>query len=768
MADTKRRTAYTIRGRELDHHWIVSLFESGAQAMKHSRARIEACRDLRRMTRTVKLAATWAQKHPEAAAHVVHIMPERITLERDMKARVGSVKPSISRTAMGDLDTDVTLSERCERYMDEWKRQSVPVETFNGKAVEDGEYALVVLPTDLDMDGMPDFFEYLDERAYQAKEEAERAEYEQDKTDRRKRYVRKDKDGRRVPDKRWDRDERGRSREKYDADLKREREKDPEYKTEPFTRDPKRSEQAHDEELEKCRRNYLLDKPASSVRVIPALDCAPFFTRGRGAQRWNLTALVERSLFYPEELPARFGWKGMEDRQLIPQGFDSSRSSGQDGQFYLYTAYFTWVDDDGIERPILAYTVGGLETCWGDAEPDQEEPNTVAVLDLYDEYGITGPLWSYHGGARTDDDDPDFAWQPYLWAYKGAIEGIEGITTAIKAATAVSAFTGHYQKPDAALLSADPELGTALIDSRTGGLAKPAIPAPGEIETIVGEIVPAQQATVSPDAWRVQQFEMLSLSENTAFERTSGGGPSGHAMLVQDTLAKVAQRYVREGTLEATVSAAEKHLRIVHAMFTKHKIRWPISTTKERPVGAGVTNAEDVDVFDPAWVVKDGKVNYKLTAHYPEEENLARIDLARAMFKEGTGSFEDLVAAQGKADAETEWAKVLKDRIRQDPSYIAEQVARLAKQRGNKVMLKILKLQADQRMTQQGLPVPGFENGLPTAMLNRAGEQAQSGGGGGPTMASSARGGIEAGIMATSSRQADAMAQIQAGQGSAA
>lgn len=769
MADQQKRSGtYTLRGRELDHNWLVTLWQTGAKAKEHSRHRIEVCRDLRRKTRTVKLAASWANKHSEAASWVVHVMSERRTLERDLKARVGAVKPAISRTAMGDLDTDVTLAERCERYLDEWKRQNVPIDTFNGKGVEDGEYAIVVVPANLDMDGSPDFFEYLDERAYQAKEDTEKGEYEQDDTDRRKRYVKKDKDGRKVPDARWDRDDRGRTRERYESDTAKEQSRTPNMRPEPFRRDPKRSEQSHTDAVEKWRRNYLLDKRASNVRVIPALDCAPFFTRGKGAQRWELAALVERALFYPEELPASFGWKGMGDRALIPQGFDASRTTGQDGQWYLYTAYFTWIDDDGCERPIIAYSVGGQQTCWGDQEPDTEtdEPETVAVIDLYEEYGLTGKLWSYHGGARTDDDDPDFYWEPYLWAYKEAIEGIEGITTAIKAATAVTAFTGHYHKPDAALLTADPQLAEALIDSATGGLEKPTMPAAGEIETMVGDIHPAQQATISADAWRVQQFEMQSLRDNTAFERTSGsGGSSGHAMLVADTLAKVAQRYVREGTLDATVSAAEKHLRILHAIYQKHGVRWPIATTKERPVGAEIANAEDVDEFDPAWVVKDGKVNYRLTAHYPEEENLARIDLARAEFKDGTGSFEDLVAAKGKADPETEWAKVLKDRIRQHPSYIEEQVARLAKLRGNKRMLQILKLQADQRMTQQG--IPGFEGGLPAAALNRGAAQAQGGGGGGggPTMASSVRGGVEAGQMAVASRQADANAQLMAGQG---
>lgn len=417
MADAKTAgtTGYSLRGKELTSDWLTGLFGSQSEGKKHRSQRIVACRDLRRMTRTVALNPTWVQRHPEAASWVVHVMAERRTLERDLKARVGAVKPQFVRTAMGDLDTDIALAERAERYVNEWRRQFVPTETMSGKAIEDGEYALVLIPQASDLDGCPDFFEHLDQDAYDALPDEAKDDYEEaTASPRKKRYYKKDAVGR-VPDKTYDRDSQGRSRDRYEADAKKDGESG--VASLPYKRDAKKSEEAHDEAVAQWRRAYLADKTAAVPRVIPALDCVPLFTRGQGNERWRLAGLVERASFYPEELPSKFGWRGMGDRALIPQGFDSTRTTGNEGQWYLYTAYFTYVDEDEVERPIVAYSVGGQPTCWAD-EPPKEDPadmqETVAVIDLYETYGLTGPLWWYGGGNRTDDDDPDYAWEPYL------------------------------------------------------------------------------------------------------------------------------------------------------------------------------------------------------------------------------------------------------------------------------------------------------------------------------------------------------------------
>jgi hypothetical protein len=119
-------------------------------------------------------------------------------------------------------------------------------------------------------------------------------------------------------------------------------------------------------------------------------------------------------------------------------------------------------------------------------------------------------------------------------------------------------------------------------------------------------------------------------------------------------------------------------------------------------------------------------------------------------------------AAQGITDPDTQWSKILKWRLRQSPAYSEMFMTRYAKATGNVMMQKVLRLQAEQQMTKQG--VPGMDAGVPTSMLRRPGEGS---GAGGPTAAQSALGGVVAGGMGTASRMADAEAQLQVNQGAA-
>ncbi len=97
------------------------------------------------------------------------------------------------------------------------------------------------------MEGCPDFFEYLDERAYDLLDEDERQSYERDEKDKRQRYVKRDAQGHKQINPRYDKGN--------DA----------------------KSKQAHEEAVTR----YLLTQDASTVRVIPALDCVGVFSRGR-------------------------------------------------------------------------------------------------------------------------------------------------------------------------------------------------------------------------------------------------------------------------------------------------------------------------------------------------------------------------------------------------------------------------------------------------------------------------------------------------------
>jgi len=741
--------ALSFRGDPITPHLILKLWRSGMRQKQESRKRILKVRALRRKEESslVQLSPSWVRRNPELATWVRSVLHERVTIERDLIARAGAVEPVFDCKPLGSLKRDRDYAEEKEAYLNEWRQQSVPTQTMVGKNVEDGEFGLVVLPAADDLDGMPDFYQHIEEDAYAALSDEAKRSYRRDDADRHGRYAKVDEQVRKQKNPAYDRGDTQASQEAHDAAV----------------------------------RHYLLDKAPSNVRIIPALDCAPFFVRGKGTRRWELAALIERTLYYAEELlEGEYGWQGMGNRKLIPLAYGANGETtkltagevGLGGQFYLYTAYLLCKDRrNGCTRPVIAYTVGGQGT-WDSLSGSPDDPASVGLIDLYAQYAkpdgtcpaLDGaPLWSYHGGFHTEDDDPDHYWQPALWPFYELILSLEGNATAVKAATAVNAFTGHVYRPDAQLAGVADE---AIIE-QDGELRVPRVPRPGEIEAAGGEIVPFAQAQVGADAWRLLQAEQLSLQAATAVDQ--GPDASGHALVVGETLAKVAKRHVRDGVLEAIVSAGEKQLRILQAIYDCHGIRWPLQTVDERPASqpGEPEPGQDVAEYNPAWI---GEGTYRLKAVYPNEENLARIDLEANLKQQGLSTFGKVQAAKGESDAERVWIEVLKDKMREHPLYLERVMLGVAQGTGDKDLVATIKLlQQQQQLTQPTPGVPGGTNGLPTAALKRRGNQLAQppSGGGRPPIAAAIRGGITAGQMGTAAMQNDAMAQLQVQPGTA-
>ena len=728
----------TWRGKDLSPSVLIDLYRNGADSRaRESRSRIELVRQIRRKERRIAVSRKWAQNNPEAALWVGSVLPERNTLERDLIARIGAVEPVYSRQALGFTQRDKDDAESCEAYMEEWRQRSVPVQSFFGKGMEDGEYARVTLPSDLDIDGMPDFFDKLTQRAYASLSPEEQKQYQLDTGDRRVRYVKVDAKGAKQFNPTYDRNAVGQTRTQHEKTGSKL----------PFTRDHAKSSEAHQEAV----RRYLVNRDASTTRLIPALDCVPFFVRGSQRSRWKLAAIVERALYDREELlEAGYGWKGMGDAKLLPRSYGGTRMAGKGGQIYLYTGYLTSTDDEGHERPLICYTVGGAPTWTATAPPDPEEAdNALHIVDLYEKMGIEGPLWSYHGGLHTEDDEPDHYYQPYLWPFVEQILTIEGVKTSINQHVATNAAPGYLYTPDAGLAAADPD---AVVDS-SDTLRRPKVPGTGEIEAAAGGVTPFAAAQLSPDAWRMYQADQESLAKNTAVDQAAGGGDSGHAMVVQASLAQVAKRHIRDGALDATVACGQDHLKILHAIEKTYGVRWPLMTKNERAVGEQLRSGLDVVEFDPAWVGEEG--NYLLSAEYPAEENLARIDLEANLAERGFGTFEDVQEARGKSDAMTVRMKVMEDQIWRNPATEQAWMLGIAKARQDKVALQVLKLQQDQQMTKAG--VPGMPNGVPRSAIST------TTGAGGPTAAQRSRGGQQAAEMGAAANMADAQAAMQVG-----
>lgn len=746
--------AITYRGQRVTPSMILELWRKAMAAKKRSRSRILACRALRRKdpASKVKVSAAWRRKFPEAAAVANLTIEERVTLERNLIAAVGAVEPQYEREPLGFRDTDREHAEECQSFLEEWRLRSVPAPAFAGKGVEDGEFALTQWPCDLDLEGCPDYFEYLDEAAYRdLPDDDEKARYSPDDQDKRGRYVRRDKDGKRVP------------RESYRKLLD---EPDDDKKKRPSEREKARDARheaaraQHDEDV----AQYILRKQldASAIRIIPALDCAPVFKRGRRRERWELVALVERALYEPWELlDAKDGyrWVGMGDRRLVPQGYRDDGSAysipeneiGQGGQVYVYTAYLPVKDKEGLTHVLKCTTIGGSGT-WDAVSGDENDENSVSVIDLYEEYGIEGehgglwPFVSYHFGLRLEDDDPDQYGQPYMWALADRIKAIEETTAAMRVAVKQIAFTGHFHTPDPRWASTEDGI-EAILDT-AGDLRRARMPGPGEIEESSGPITPAQQAQIGQDAWRLLQMDREALAAATAVDQIpSGSSQSGHQLLVQASLGQVAKRHNRECVEGAGVACGEAFLRICYGIYQKYKIRWPLRTVQERPVRGEGREGRAPAMFDPAWV-QDSQFNVAMS--WPNEENLARQDLAASMYERGLAPFEDVQKERGKRDSEGERLKIDRDRLLRLPAADALRMQRVARKIGDRELLAIADLQAQQLMAPD---TPGIPGGVPQAAVTRPGA--------GTDTASSVRGGVEGATMRGDQMAADAQAAIQ-------
>lgn len=730
------RPPISFRGRALSPGHVIELFREGLTTRQNSRRRILDVRALRRNEpdSLIRLAPNWVRRNPEAASWVAQPLPERQTLEGDLIARIGAVEGEFDCEPLGFEDSDIDAAEEKEGYLEEWRQRHFPAQTCFGKGTEDGEYGMVVIPANLDMDGAPDFFEYLDERAYESLPDGDRKSYAKDDEDRRGRYVKQDKDGKKAVNPKFDRGDR------------------------------KKSEEAH----EKAVQRYLLGQRAEHVRIIPALDCVPIFTRSTSKGRWECIALIERTLYYQEELiEAGYGWEGLGNRQLVPLAYKADGSAlrvdgnevGHNGQFYLYTAYVMCRDDRGCTRPVIAWTVGGAST-WDATSGDPSDRESVGLIDLYDEYKakdgtcvLDVPMWGYFGGLHTEDDDPDHYWRPYMYPFLGVLKSIEGNKTSINAHVATNAFPGYYYTPDGKLAEFAPE---AVIE-KDGELIVPGFPGTAEIKPSGGAVTPAVSATISADAWRQLDSDKAWLRENTAVDQIqTGSSTSGRAQVVQSGLAQVAKRHIRDGERDALVFAGERALRIWHAIYAKWKVRWPIQTVDERPVGTEIRTGVDVLEYDPSWI---GEGNFNLKADFPAEENLARRDLEMNAYERKLGTLKRVAESMGEKDTMALRREIVKDQLWAAPETVMAMQERLAKQSGNRELQKIIRLRNAQLAAQQDVPGVGV---MPMAALRRQGEQKATGGGG-PSIAASMRGGQEASEMATASQNADDAALLAVG-----
>jgi hypothetical protein len=766
MADTEyagsvlsRPTQEPIKwdGKAITPRRLVEIWTTAASDMKPWHDEVTRTEGLRRGTLVRKIAESWSNKHPEAAKAAVVRIPQRRTLESDLKARLSAVEPTFIRNAIGDRETDIKDAQAYEDYLNEWatSEYGIPYTTFLDLGVEVGGYLRVRVPAMADMEGRPDFFERISAKAHAALTAEERATYKKDGNKRRsKPYVKIDENDNPVPAKLY--------RDQIDNESPDDKKLPPMRRAERKQARTAKAEADHDEAVQR----YLLDRPASTAQVYGGLDVAPIFKRGIGREQAVLAAAITRQLVSVEEaIEAGYGWKGMGGRLLVPKGDSETNTVGRNGAYYLYQMFVCIRDEEhDCERPLILYTLGGKGTSVDGADPGDD--NAVGVIDLYDEYGLTGPFWSWHTGLKTRDRNPAYRQRPYLSDLVDLVLGIEGQEAAIRGTAQVVSFTGHVEVLGNALRGPNAtEVLEATVETGATGkqLKKFVAPQPGETTTSIGEIQPFQQTQIGRDAYQILASDRQALAEAIAVDQAaSAPGSSGRAIVVGETLAKVAKKDIRDEALEAWRRDGEDQSRILTAIERLHKIKWPIQKVEPPPSDAGPDAREKYTVaeWDSEWVA-DGRFT-RLKAEYPEEFNLAALDEEAALAERGFSHLGNVLKKKGITDPLQEWQDILEWRMRQNPVYEQKVMLGVAQRRGDRTMEEIIKqLQAQQKLSEAG--VPGASNGVPTSATRRAGANAndQRGQTGGPTAAQSARGGEISAEHSTASLNQEGQAQMQ-------
>ena len=682
-------------------------FIQRANAMKESRKQIMICQQMRRNLLTVGVPDEWTSDARLREVCEV-VSPERQMLTLNMTNALGAREPVWTRKAYGGTDTDKRNAEESEVFLNGARKQMFNWEEAIGKGVEDGQYGFIAMPRPALIEKRP-MYTMID----------------------------------------------GKPNPRYDRDHKGHGPRDERYSGE-------RSSRASIGAWKKDYKEQAAAHFPVVGRIVPALDCVPIFQRGWGRQTYHVRGLLVRSLMERDELTADgYSWKGMDsEHAMIPRGFQAGRSSGQDGQFYLYEMYQSHYTEYGECIPFVAYTVGGYETGnrrWSDDEDS-------AVINLKEEFGICRPTWSYFFGLHHADDDFDYRGMPLLWPVVRHIWNKEKLLSAYLAHTHDNAFQGLVGEidpniPDKAWMEGN------QYKAFKKGKANEIVPFPGKIGTM-------PQATVGADArYMLEEFRLTIAQESDNAEQE--GRDSGHAMVVGDQLLKTAKRQIPDGATACSEFAGEA---VAELCCGLERGEWRASAGKgtevyvfedmERTLDSGEIRAvREAIRFRESWFGS----NFSVTAKMPAEKNLAEVQQLQGLYEAGLAKFSEVRAALGDESPETSLVEIMAHRwLTTNPIGMLTVDIEVAHLRGMSDEAKRLEAVLAEQLNAAGFPnaalAPEFQ-GQPGA-----GGQALPPGVQLPDMGASVLGGAVAGQMGSAARQSDAAAQLAVapGQGTAA
>lgn len=721
--------------------WAEQFFRRTSGRFKERSARINLASDVRHENIVVPI--TDGLLTDEEIDFVTYIDPGRKTIEAGWRQSLAEHPPVIERPPISGTDTDEKAADMVETVANALRETIVNWDSLVGKGIEDGEVGITLEYDLADFMSAPLPSETLTEAAWEKLSEKQQADWTrvQAGSNRvtyrryRQRYWR-DADGRKPNDNHY--------REITDGGGRRV-----------FERNDLATRRAWREHAKAFRSGQI----PLSVRLIPALSCAPLLINGTKDRRWECRGLAIRELYAVDDLIAQgYAWHGL-GTPLYPIAHDGST---QGRQVWVYQVH-CWLEVDTEEgtveqHPCVVTSVDGRYTEWLDVEGR----NCPAVVDLKEEYGLDFLPAEYVHFAHTESDDPDTYGYPAMYPLLSSIMDREGMLTAYqthirKYALGKLAVTPNPDLPKETYLTSD-------------GLLKP-IDMSAPVVLLPGPVGPMAQPP-APNAIR-DSLMIFShdIEQNAPGQQTRGAGDStasGHSLNLQQGNFLAANRYILEGARWAVEWIVSSALRMLAALEEKFNVKASVFVREKPPADAQPARKRGQAIeIDSRWF----KGNFTLVAKYPKVGNLAEIQQLGDLKEKGLATFSDVMEARGKTSVFNERVEVSVDAFWGGPEGMKLLMLEALKRRGDAERAAMLEAQ------MQGDVQPG---GLPTAAIPPELRMLGPGGGppgmgqppqpGGPMpgvqmpqIAPSVLGGITAGAIGAGAQMHDAQALAAAG-----
>lgn len=585
---------------------VVDIWRRGSRRFTQSRNEILDAQDLE--TGALYLAS------PEALIKGKEVvfdpyarrLPQRWLLPLHMEQSIATEMPDYLREALTGSDQSNIQAQKVEAWLRGVRSQKLPWTDGIGKMVRAGQFASYLLPSSAAFEKQPSYMDTLGNA------------------------IRKE----------WWRDADG------------------EPTTDEKRGDLGKSARAYKDALQRWRAGRV----PFTHRLISPTDCIPFFERGGGRRRYDLTTLLVRTLHDRESLFRRgYRWEGLRDMAL-PTGYAQEDYRGANGQFYLYELlwYDEQIDQYGVPDrvPMLTYSVAGVATTGSQFSRanDPSDTDAEATINLRERYGMMRHLMGYYyGWKRAGEDNPDLLGIPYMTPLKDLILGTETLISSTEKHAKGSAFCGYQYVPNQ----------TKTAGSFAHGLQGPTneppeLPGSGEAIAVDGEYKPIAPAPIGPEVRYMIELGLQQLQINTPDPQLAGGqgDDSGHKVSLLHALNQNANSHYREGAREWVEDFGEwalelgctliEHFKLDDGIPVEENLPPQIDTEQRRSPRASISLTPNM----VGW-------RYGVTAFYPSLGSVPEVQQISELYDKHQASWDDLMEARGKNDAMGELIKIV-------------------------------------------------------------------------------------------------------------